>query len=316
MSIASDYCLPTRFLCEHTSSKSRVFVHLVTHDRNDALKAVLTCTDPELAERAAEVLNLIARHPVCQPLAERIEQELPAAPAASFRQALERAQARRWPVSDMGPVRRPARDRSPRAPGEPELPPFERLFPVLDHDCDDACPATHIVPRTADLLFTTLVVLADEAYDDVAEFGDEPVGSGDGIEWSLFAMLPRGTWRATADWRRRFARACDDLAADLAAGQLPVPRCLAEHLAIQLAIEDAPDYLPNRDGGDDSVDLAHEGLPVTRWDYDWDGCARVLCARRRVIVLVVAEPEAAADDTWFDWFDDVEPRDPLRGFRR
>lgn len=313
MSIASDYCLPTRFLCEHTASKSRVFVHLVTHDRSDALKAVLTCTDPELAERAAEVLNLIGQHPVCRPLADRIEEELPAAPAASFREALDRAQARRWPLSDMGPAPAPGRDRSGRTPGEPDLPPFGRLFGIEDHDCGDDCPATHITPRTADLLYTTLVVLADEAYDDVAEFGDEPVGSGDGIEWSLFAMLPRGTWRANADWRRRFARACDDLAGDLAAGCLPAPRCQAEHMAIHLAIEDAPDYLPNRDG---SVDPAHEALPVTRWDYDWDGCTELLCARRRVLVVVIASGQGAADDTWFEWFEGAEPRDPDRGFRR
>ena len=313
MSIASDYCLPTRFLCEHTASKSRVFVHLVTHDRSDALKAVLTCTDPELAERAAEVLNLIGQHPVCRPLADRIEEELPAAPAASFREALDRAQARRWPLSDMGAAPAAGRDRTGRTPGEPDLPPFGRLFGIEDHDCGDDCPATHITPRTADLLYTTLVVLADEAYDDVAEFGDEPVGSGDGIEWSLFAMLPRGTWRANADWRRRFARACDDLAGDLAAGCLPVPRCQAEHMAIHLAIEDAPDYLPNRDG---SVDPAHEALPVNRWDYDWDGCTELLCARRRVLVVVIASGQRAADDTWFEWFEGAQPRDPDRGFRR
>ena len=168
-----------------------------------------------------------------------------------------------------------------------------------------------MTPRTADLLFAALTVLADEAYDDVAEFGDEPVGSGDGIEWSVFAMLPRGTWRAGAHWRRKFARACDDLAGDLAAGRLPVPRCEAEHMAVHLAIEDAPDYLPDRDG---TVDPAHEALPVTRWDYDWHGCAELLCSGRRVVVVYVT---AGSDDAaWFDWFDGAEPRDPGRGFRR
>jgi hypothetical protein len=339
MSMTSDVCLPVEFLCEHTAAKSRVFVRLIRAEMPAALKAVLTCDKPELAERAAEVLNLVGEHPLCRVLAAGIEAELPAAPAASFREALDRAEARTWPSSDMGPVGKPGRDRTDRAPHEPELPPFGQLFPVEDHDCGEDCPQTHLTPRTADLLFAALTVLADEAYDDVAEFSDEPVGSGDGIQWSVFSMLPRDTWRASAQWRRQFARACDDLAGDLAAGSLPSPRSQAEHMAIHLAIEEAPDYLPGRDG---TVDPAHEALPAARWDYDWHGCTELFCAGRRIVIVVIAADHAgdgdgdadgvigrgedagredehhdtAADDAWFDWFDGAEPRDPDRGFRR
>jgi hypothetical protein len=333
----SDYCLPTEFLCEHTASRSRVFVHLTSLAgfRPDVLKAVLTCTDAELAERAAEVLNLVGQHPVCRTLAERIEAELPAAPAASFRAALDRAQARRWPIGDMGPARQRTAGlpgltgtagltgpagltglTGPANPGGPELPPFARLFQIEDHYCGDGCPPTYLTPRTADLLYAALTVLADEAYDDIAEFGDEPVGRGDGIEWSVFAMLPFPTWTESVDWRRKFARACDDLAGDLAAGRLPAPRCEAEHIALQLAVQDAPNYLPNRDG---TGDPAHEALPATRWDYDWEGCIELLCTKRRLMLVYVAEPEGndgATADAWFEWFPTAEPRDPDRGFRR
>lgn len=42
-------------------------------------------------------------------------------------------------------------------------------------------------------------------------------------------------------WRRRFARAADDLASDLERGQWPEPTCTAEGLVLHLSIRDAAD---------------------------------------------------------------------------
>ena len=51
---------PRDFACEHTVAKSRVFAVLASPDRPDTLKAILTCTDPLLAQRATAVLTSLA----------------------------------------------------------------------------------------------------------------------------------------------------------------------------------------------------------------------------------------------------------------
>jgi len=69
-----------------------------------------------------------------------------------------------------------------------------------------------LTPRTADLLYTALEVLADEAFDDIEEHGSEPVKKEGEGDWSVFGRLPRITGNQDAEWRRQIARACDDLA--------------------------------------------------------------------------------------------------------
>ena len=51
---------PRDFFCERPQAKSRVFAVLASPNRADTLKAVLTCTDPHLAQRAASVLASLA----------------------------------------------------------------------------------------------------------------------------------------------------------------------------------------------------------------------------------------------------------------
>ncbi len=50
--MSSGIPFPRDFLCEHTPSKSRVFAAFSSPDQPDTLKAVLTCTNPLLAQRA------------------------------------------------------------------------------------------------------------------------------------------------------------------------------------------------------------------------------------------------------------------------
>jgi hypothetical protein len=99
------------FFCEHTASKSRVFALVHQPDRIATLTAVLTCTAPELAQDAAAVLASAADNgpaPAIKAEIERVTALLPAAPAASFRQAAEQALTGSWPSSPTAP--KPADD--------------------------------------------------------------------------------------------------------------------------------------------------------------------------------------------------------------
>ncbi|MFJ9523061.1 hypothetical protein ACIRPK_33040 [Kitasatospora sp. NPDC101801] len=76
-----------------------------------------------------------------------------------------------------------------------------------DPRCEEASCQWQLTPRTADLLHTALPVLADQAYDDTDELGDRPINRQDTQEgWGLFTRLPRLTFTADLQWRRRMAR--------------------------------------------------------------------------------------------------------------
>jgi hypothetical protein len=95
------------FFCEHTASKSRVFALVHQPDRIATLTAVLTCTAPEVAQDAAAVLGAAADNgpgPAIQAEIERLAALLPAAPAASFRQAVDQALTGSWPTSPTAPT--------------------------------------------------------------------------------------------------------------------------------------------------------------------------------------------------------------------
>jgi hypothetical protein len=129
--------VPRDFLCEHAPSKSRIFAVLVSPGGPKTLKAVLTCTDPVLAQRTADTLAALARSgsgDAVNASAEDIAAALPAAPAASFREACQRLRDQQWPETDAGPVRwdqfRPAdgegrtpayRDEATRTPSDARL---------------------------------------------------------------------------------------------------------------------------------------------------------------------------------------------------
>lgn len=96
---------PRDFLCEHASAKSRVLAVLVSPNGPETLKAVLTCPDPVLAQRAASTLTVLARSgggDAVNADAAEITAALPAAPAASFREACQRLRDREWPEADAG----------------------------------------------------------------------------------------------------------------------------------------------------------------------------------------------------------------------
>ncbi|MFB7596239.1 hypothetical protein [Streptomyces sp. NPDC056160] len=197
-----------------------------------------------------------------------------------------------------------------------------------DPECEDDRCQWQLTPRTADLLYTELCVLADQAYDDSEELGDRTVVPDEQEgHWGVFSYLPKLTFAADLQWRRRFARAADDLASDLERGEWPEPTCTAEELALHLAIRDAGDRDIEGDAAGD-----HGRLPNHRDDYDFDACSEVFFQDTDVLMLYNARFDGIEDPggetnqymgigdlraaAWFEPFLNVDARDPRRGFRR
>ena len=239
-------------------------------------------------------------------------------------------------VADFGTGWRLAQDEPAAAvaPIHGKGPDFAALFPEPDHRCEgdaEDCEECgwDLTPRTADILYTALSCLADEAYDDAEELQGRPVTRRDAGTTDVFGRLPRITWRQDLAWRRQFARSCDDLADDLAAGRWPEPGCTAEEMALHLAIDDAPGY---EELAQDNEQSAHHGLPERDDDYDWDACGDLLFQDTDVLMLFdasldgIEDPEGEINQAlgmanlqakeWFDPFDNTGRRDPERGFRR
>ena len=159
---------------------------------------------------------------------------------------------------------------------------------------------------------------ADDAYDDIENHGDEPV-SDDALGWSLFDTNPRSTWAATLEWRRRAARAYDDLADDIDAGIWPLPRCTAEELALHTLLIRLMDWTSDRDAFSTLWDeLA--SLPTHPDDENWRGAWEHLSrnddALGSYIDPAAQHPSMLARAVWFEEFAGTAAREPARGFRR
>ncbi|MEV8392939.1 MULTISPECIES: hypothetical protein [unclassified Streptomyces] len=222
---------------------------------------------------------------------------------------------------------------SAKPSAEEKIPDFAALFKAQpphceDPECEEEQCQWQLTPRTADLLYTELCVLADQAYDDCEELGDRPVVSDeDEGDWGVFTYLPKLTFAADLQWRRQFARAADDLAVDLERGQRPQPTCTAEELALHLVLRDMGDR-----GDEDSAAGRHGKLPTHRDDYDFDMCSEVFFQDADVLMLYSARFDGIEDPddetnrhmgigdlraaAWFEPFLNVPARDPHRGFRR
>jgi hypothetical protein len=100
-------------------------------------------------------------------------------------------------------------------------------------------------------------------------------------------------------------------------------------MALHLAIKDAPGYLQM---AEDSGDKRHAALPEHDDDYTWDTCSELLFQDHDVLMLFDQSLDGFEDPStdinknsgvgdlrpqaWFEFFANVEPRDPNRGFRR
>ncbi|GHE51143.1 hypothetical protein [Streptomyces capitiformicae] len=182
-----------------------------------------------------------------------------------------------------------------------------------------------LTARTRIVLLLALQDLSDQAWEEAAALGDEPLPRGAG---GLFGALPPVTLRQDATWRRHMARTFDDLAADLSSEAEFEPRCTGEEMALHLGIARARHLTHNQPRRvRDSV----ENLPEHRRDFDWEACSDLLFQDHDVLMLfdnsldgiedgdsqvsqALGVINLAAQD-WFDAFDPEQARDPARGFR-
>ncbi|SCF18964.1 hypothetical protein GA0074695_4173 [Micromonospora viridifaciens] len=210
-----------------------------------------------------------------------------------------------------------------------ERPDFAKLFPLCTcgkGDCA-ACSEFQLTPPTAAVMWAVAQILADQAYDDVIEHGDDLVT--DVGAWVLFGDYPRITWQQDAVWRRQAARAFDDLTADLDAGGRPRPTCPGEEMAFHLLLRNA------RDAQEDGWGMRPDELamlPEHADDYDWDTAYEVLLQDDDILHLFDAQLDGVEDPdsdqnrfmrmgdyrpaAWFRPFSNATPRDGRRPFRR
>ncbi|MER8182387.1 hypothetical protein [Kitasatospora sp. NPDC094015] len=238
-------------------------------------------------------------------------------------------------VADFGPGSHLLLTEQSEEPVQDEVPDFASLFPVEpvhcdDPECEDDSCLWNLTPRTADILHGALCELADEAYEDAEELGDgRLVPDAHEGTWGVFTRMPKLTVATDLQWRRKFARAVDDLTDDLEHGRWPQPTCTAEELALHLALDDAQNQVAEIGTAEASN---HAELPVHRDDYDFRSCTDMFFQDTDVLMLYssrfdgIEGPDTDANQqlavgdlrpaAWFEPFDNVEARDPRRGFRR
>ncbi|OAP26160.1 hypothetical protein [Amycolatopsis rubida] len=208
-------------------------------------------------------------------------------------------------------------------------PQFAELFPLCTCGADtcDQCSGFQVTPRTAAALWTAAGLLADHAYDDVLEHGDQH--ADDAGSWLVFDEFPRITWRQNVVWRRQAARSFDDLSSDLAAGDWPEPRCPAEEMALHLILRYAESAVD-----DDWASLTgrYADLPEHKDDHNWNMLTEILFQDTDILALFSKRLDGIEDpatdqnrklgigdyrpQAWFEWFLNMEPRDTGRPFRR
>lgn len=214
-----------------------------------------------------------------------------------------------------------------------DVPPFAALFgPSRRHDDEQhgEGEGVRLTPRAAAVLWGCAVQCAADAAADVETFGDEPVRDDmpddDQRIWLIFDEYPALTFTQDAAWRRRASRTFLDLAADLAAGALPLPRCPAEEMALHLILNAADDG--GEDIEPDKGDRLLANCPADANDDDWEDLRDALFRDHDILILydpAAAGIEDPADprnraitmgdyrpSAWFTCFPSAQPRDPDR----
>jgi hypothetical protein len=178
---------------------------------------------------------------------------------------------------------------------EPYLLDFAALFSPCScgRDACEDCEAWQLTPRTAAALWVAALLTADTAYDDVAANGDTSVMETE--DWELFDQYPPITYRCDAEWRRRAARAYDDLAADLSGGRWPEPRCPAEEMALHLILERAEAWAVDADAGIGVRPQELASLPAHADDLNWSGALDALFADHDILLLFGPEQDGIED---------------------
>jgi hypothetical protein len=178
-------------------------------------------------------------------------------------------------------------------------PNYANLFP-LRHTRSNAWQFT---PRTAYVLDALLTQLSAEAAAGADVLKDTVLREEDRAGGGLFAALPRATWAQGYFWRRDFAHRMYDLTADIAAGKVPRPRCVAERVALDLALDRARAYTQGLAG----TTPAYDELPAHRHDA-WDSVDQALRATDHPTAEGLPLLWRTAPDHWFIPFTKSQPR--------
>lgn len=214
-------------------------------------------------------------------------------------------------------------------PGSAPVPNWDALFPACDcaENTCRYCSGWQLSPRTALVLHGVAAMLSDYAYDDIEALGDAPLDGR--YNYRVIDQYPMSTWTQSAVWRRQAARCFDDLAADLAAGLAPRPRCRGEEMALHLILAEAPEAIADEWGGItpfmDALDQHHD-------DCDFEAAREALLPDEDILLLFdraldgIDDPENAINQfagmgdlrpsAWFNTFPSALTRDGRRPFRR
>jgi len=119
---------------------------------------------------------------------------------------------------------------------------------------------------------------------------------------SLFTDLPRATWAQGYSWRRDFTHRIYDLAGDIAEPMAPHPRCVAERVALDLALGRARTYAQGLAGSTP----VYDELPVHHHD-DWDRVDQALRAADHPTAEGLPRLWRVAPDHWFLPFNKSQP---------
>ena len=199
---------------------------------------------------------------------------------------------------------------------------FAALFRRSDQDREDPEDPDELerpTPRQAAQLHACLCVMSDHVRLDIESHRGKPVTFDNRLDWDRLADLPVATWRQNITWRRRFLACVDDLIRDLEEGEVPIPRCVGEEVALRLAIDEASDW-----GAEEFREWRIDTLPEDPDDRDWDLVMDCLFQDMDVEMILWPGPllgrwERAAEverhtpidylpPAWFEWFLNVEPR--------
>ncbi|MCX4682240.1 hypothetical protein OG413_44470 [Streptomyces sp. NBC_01433] len=187
--------------------------------------------------------------------------------------------------------------------------------------------------------------LADIGYHEALEWTDEPyvplIPDDEDPEDILFMRLPRCADRQDQAFRLQVARAFADLAADVRAGALPVPRTHGEDLAITITCNRAAERAESAQCmAEDPFDAEESeedwyGIPLSAFarlapsEFDYSIMDETLTAAAEAYLLWGDETgyehpahevnqkmsgEDLRPEKWFDTFANVHPRPAGRGY--
>ena len=194
-------------------------------------------------------------------------------------------------------------------PGEPSHPSLHAAAqPPNLHVVRSSVP-DHISESLGRYLVQAFRSQAAAVYAEAALLDDRVMGIYDLDRCPVLATLPRMAWDLRTAWRHELARAYDDLADDVAAGEWPDARCGGEEWALYRVI-----LRGDGQEGVDDADRQHPEALRQVYDYLMEGedLDEIFAATNGGGFL--PRESSMHPRRWFRPFTELPPRDPDRGF--